>query len=148
MISEEKVKALVEEKIEGTNFFIVDLKVASGNKISIELDGDEGISIDDCVDVSRHVEFSFDQEIEDFSLQVSSAGLDRPLRHRRQFVKNIGREVKLSTVDGRSFEGVLKEAGEQLVITLPPSKKKKLPARDESLDWENVKETKIKISFK
>lgn len=148
MISEEKILSLVEEKIADTNFFIVDIKVGGGNKISVELDGDQGITIDDCVAVSRHIEFSLDRETEDFSLQVSSAGLDRPLRHHRQYVKNIGREVSVITKDGNTFEGVIKTAEDKLVLALPASKKKKLPARDESIDWENVKETRIIISFK
>lgn len=148
MISEQKIKDLVEEKIVDTSFFIVDVKVGLGNKVSVELDGDQGITIDDCVSISRHIESSLDREAEDFALQVSSAGLDRPLRHHRQYLKNIGREVELITKDGNTLEGVIKSADEQLVLELPASKKKKLPIREEILDWENVKETRIVISFK
>jgi len=148
MISEQKIKDLVEEKIVDTSFFIVDVKVGLGNKVSVELDGDQGITIDDCVSISRHIESSLDREEEDFALQVSSAGLDRPLRHHRQYLKNIGREVELITKDGNTLEGVIKSADEQLVLELPASKKKKLPIREEILDWENVKETRIVISFK
>ncbi|MDP4843902.1 MAG: ribosome assembly cofactor RimP [Salibacteraceae bacterium] len=148
MISEQKIKDLVEEKIVDTSFFIVDVKVGLGNKVSVELDGDQGITIDDCVSISRHIESSLDREEEDFALQVSSAGLDRPLRHHRQYLKNIGREVELITKDGNTLEGVIKSANDQLVLELPASKKKKLPAREEIIVWENVKETRIVISFK
>lgn len=148
MISEEKILNLVEEKIADTSFFIVDIKVSSGNKISVELDGDQGITIDDCVSVSRHIEFNLDREIEDFSLQVSSAGLDRPLRHHRQYIKNIGKEVMVITKDGNTFEGEIMAAQEYLQLALPASKKKKLPAREEIINWENVKETRVVISFK
>jgi ribosome maturation factor RimP len=148
MISEQKIIDLVEEKIQDTTFFLVELKVGSGNKISIELDGDEGMTIDDCVAVSRHVEASLDREEEDFALQVSSAGLDRPLRHHRQYLKNIGREVAVILTDGNTLEGVIKSTGDELVLELTPSKKKKLPTREEILKWDNVKETRIIISFK
>ena len=148
MISEQKILDLVEEKVSESSIFVVELKVSSGNKISIELDGDQGLSIDDCVAVSRHVESSLDREEEDFSLQVSSAGLDRPLRHHRQYLKNIGKTVMVTKTDGFTLEGVIESADKELVLTLPPSKKKKLPEKEETVKWEDVKETRIVILFK
>lgn len=148
MITEEKIKALVEEKIGEGPLFIVEIAVGSGNKISIELDGDHGISIDDCVAVSRHVEHSLDREEEDFALQVSSAGLGRPLRNERQYRKNIGREVAVTLSDGTERIGQLCGIGEGVTVKLPPSKKKKLPEREETYAWGEIKETKVRISFK
>lgn len=148
MISEERIRRLIEEKIGEGPLFLVDLNIASGNKIRIELDGDKGISIDDCVAVSRHIEGSLDREVEDFELQVSSAGLDKPLRNRRQYVKNTGREVAVKLSDGSERIGKIKEASEQLTLLMPPSKKNKLPERMETIAWSDIKETKVRISFK
>ncbi|MEQ9188249.1 MAG: ribosome assembly cofactor RimP [Cryomorphaceae bacterium] len=148
MINASDIRALVEEKIEGTGMFVVELTVSSANRIVIELDSMEGVTIDDCVQVSRHVESSLDRETQDFELQVSSAGIDKPLRDRRQYVKNVGRELRVQLEDGAELKGELLEADEQLKLKLPPSKKKKLPAREELIEWENIKEAKIIISFK
>ena len=147
MINAARIKELVEERIADTEMFIVEVSVSSANRIVIELDGMEGVTIDDCVQVSRHVESNLDRETQDFELQVSSAGIDKPLRDRRQFTKNLGRDVRLQLNDGGELKGVLLEVGEQLKMRIPASKKKKLPEREELIDWENIRETKIIISF-
>lgn len=128
--------------------FIVELSVSSNNRIVVEIDGMSGVTIDDCVAVSRQIESNLDREQEDFELQVSSAGIDKPLRDRRQFEKNIGREVKIILQDSAELKGELLEVGESLKVKLPASKKKKLPEREEVVAWENIRETKILISFK
>lgn len=148
MISKEKVKELVAEALGDGPLFLVDVHVALGNKINVELDGDQGVGIDDCVKVSRYIESSFDREEEDFELQVSSAGIGSPLKNIRQFTKNIGREVSLRTTTGVDLVGKLKEVGDILVIELPADKKKKLLARSESFVWNEIKECKVRISFK
>ncbi len=81
-------------------------------------------------------------------MQVSSAGIDKPLRDKRQFEKNIGREVKIVLQDSAELKGELLEVGDSLKLKLPASKKKKLPEREEIIAWENIRETKILISFK
>ena len=148
MISESYIRQLVEEKLEGTEMFIVELSVSSNNRIVVEIDGMSGVTIDDCVAVSRQIESNLDREQEDFELQVSSAGIDKPLRDRRQFEKNIGREVKIIMQDSAEIKGVVLEVGDSLKVKLPASKKKKLPEREEAVAWENIRETKILISFK
>lgn len=139
---------MVEEKLADTDMFIVELSVSSNNRIVVEIDGMSGVTIENCVAVSRQIESNLDREQEDFELQVSSAGIDKPLRDRRQFVKNIGREVKIVLQDSAELKGELLEAGDQLKVKLPASKKKKLPEREEMIAWENIRETKILISFK
>lgn len=148
MITEAQIQSLVEEKLKGSDMFIVELSVSSAQRIVVELDGFSGVSIDDCVQVSRHIEGNLDRESQDFELMVSSAGIDKPLRDKRQYQKNIGREVKVRMEDGSEFSGKLLEVGDSLKLKLPASKKKKLPEREESLAWEDIKETKIIISFK
>lgn len=161
MITEGIVKKLVEARIEGTELFIVDISVAPGNKINVLIDGMNGVGINDCVDVSRGVEHNLDREEEDFELEVSSAGLDTPFSVLQQYLKNIGREVKVYTCDGRKHEGVLTEANEEyIVITydekvrLEGRKKKELVTRVEKYYFEHedeevkIKNTKVIISFK
>ncbi|HAQ70080.1 MAG TPA: ribosome assembly cofactor RimP [Flavobacteriales bacterium] len=148
MISESYIRQLVEEKLEGTDMFIVELSVSSNNKIVVEIDGMSGVAIVDCVEVSRQIESNLDRDQEDFELQVSSAGIDKPLRDKRQFEKNIGREVKILLQDSAELKGELLEVGDSLKLKLPASKKKKLPEREEVIAWENIRETKILISFK
>jgi ribosome maturation factor RimP len=148
MISEAKIEQLVNEKLEGSSQFLVRLSVSSSNKIIVEIDGLEGVTIDDCVAVSRHIEGSLDREQDDFDLQVSSPGVSKPLIDKRQYPKNVGREVKVTTTEGVEMKGELLEAGEHIKLKLPASKKKKLPVREEVLQWDQVKETKVLISFK
>ena len=100
MITTEQVKELIEDKLVEKDCFVVELEIASGNQINLEVDGLNGFSIQDCVDFSRAVESNLDREVEDFELHVSSPGLDKPLRVIQQYQKNIGRDVKVVLKDG------------------------------------------------
>ncbi len=149
MISATTIEELVNEFLDGTEFYLVDVNVQPGNVITIELDGDGRIGIDECVKVSRHVEGSLDREVEDFSLNVSSAGMGQPLKLKRQYRKNQGREVKVLLKDGRELNGQMTEVEDAgITILLPANKKKKLPERSEKLAWEDIGETKVKVVFK
>lgn len=136
--------------------YIVDLNVGSGNKIHLEIDREEGsVSIDDCVSVSRNIEHNLDREIEDFSLQVSSAGIDQPFRVLKQYYKNVGKEVKVTPVEhGKSVEGLLKAADENGIVVeikekqrLEGKKKKVWVTNEIPFKYEEIKETKLIISF-
>lgn len=136
--------------------FIVELNVSSGNVIQVELDKHEGgVSVDDCIRVSRNVEHNLDREEEDFELQVSSAGLDKGLRVLAQYKKNIGRNVKVKLKESGSIEGELTAATEEN-ITVRTSRKERIEGRkkketiieDHVVPMEQIKETKIIISFK
>ena len=81
MITKSEIVKLVEEKIEGSEYYIVDISVSSSNQIRVEIDGDDGVKINDCVQISRHIEGSYDREEVDFELTVSSAGMDLSLIH-------------------------------------------------------------------
>lgn len=148
MITESQIQALIEEKIGEGPMFIVDVQVAAGNKIKVEMDSDQGMSIQDCVAISRQIEGNLDREVEDFELQVLSAGIGQPLKVSRQYVKNIGRDVSLKLESGIEVVGELVEAGEVLKLKLPASKKKKLPEREEEFPLEQIVETKVRVSFK
>jgi ribosome maturation factor RimP len=161
MITEAKIKELVDARIEGTELFVVDVQVAIGNKISVLLDGFNGVGINDCVSISRGVESNLDREDEDFELHVSSAGLDMPLKVKQQYVKNVGRSVKIITMDGHKHEGALTVANDELLeiqyeekVKIEGRKKKELVTQVEKYYFEHededkkIKETKIIISFK
>lgn len=158
MIDKKRVQELVEERIAELNngLFIVELSVSSSNVIHVELDKHEGgVSVDDCIRVSRNVEHNLDREEQDFELQVSSAGLDKGLRVFAQYKKNIGREVKVKFVDAGSIEGELVAATEEEITVrttrkerIEGKKKKETIIEDRVVPMEQIKETKIIISFK
>jgi ribosome maturation factor RimP len=154
MITVEKIQELVAAKVaEGSNF-IVDIAVKPGNNIYILIDNDNGLSIKDCVEMSRHVEFSLDREQEDFELHVSSPGLDRPLKSLRQYQKYIGRELSITTKAGEKLSGKLLSASEEGIEmetrvkeAVEGKKGKQLIIRNTSLTFNQIKETKVVISF-
>jgi ribosome maturation factor RimP len=158
MISKKKVQALAQERIDELDkgLYIVEINISSGNVIRIELDAEEGnVAIEDCVSVSRNVEHNLDREEQDFELQVSSAGLDKPLRVTKQYIKNIGEEVKVKLQEKGKIEGVLKAADDNGITVetttkerLEGKKKKITVLKEHHLSFEEIKETKIVISFK
>lgn len=155
MIDEKLVRELVEQKIAGTDYFILDLSIRPGNNISVEIESIHPVSINDCVDISRQVEHNLDREAEDFSLQVSSPGLDSPLRDYRQYIKNVGRQISIKPNEGEEFTGTIKEADEHGVTVVAKkkvqaenSKKKIWEESEEKLPYSDIKQAKIIISFK
>lgn len=155
MITEKQIKQLVEEKIEGTGNYLVEIRVRPGNKIHILLDNDNNLSINDCVEVSRYVEHQLDRETEDFELEVSSPGLDQPLRILRQYKKYLGKQVEVLTAEGTKIAGELKAAGDEGIVVetrakekVEGKKSKQLVVTEHKLPFSQVKETKIVISFK
>jgi ribosome maturation factor RimP len=158
MISKKLVEELVNERIAelDNGLFIVDIAISKSNSISVEIDKHVGgVSVKDCISVSRNVEHNLDREEQDFELHVSSAGIDRPLRVLPQYIKNIEREVEIILNDGAKLEGVLKAATateltvEQTRTEVPEGKKKKeIIVEQLVLPLNKIKETKIVISFK
>jgi ribosome maturation factor RimP len=155
MITEKQIQQLVEEKIAGTSNYIVEIRVRPGNKINILLDNDNNISINDCIEVSRYVEHQLDRETEDFELEVSSPGLDQPLRVLRQYQKYINKQVEVLTAEGKKIAGELKSASEEGIVVetrvkekVEGKKSKQLVITEHKLPFSQVKETKIVISFK
>ena len=112
MILKEDIVKLAEEHLVGTDQFIVKLSIGSDNKINIFIDGDSGVTIDDCVGLSRYIEHQLDRELEDFELNVSSAGIDHPFVHLRQYLKYIDSPVEVFLNDGTKKLGILKSADE------------------------------------
>lgn len=103
----EKVKSLLEEALaEKPSLFLIDFVVGPMNRIEVTIDGDEGVVVEDCIELSRAIEHSLDREEEDFSLQVMSAGVTEGLVHQRQYAKNIGRALDVETKEDK-IEGEL-----------------------------------------
>lgn len=155
MVQESTVRALINETIEETNIFLVDLKISGSNKISVLVDAIGGLPITDCMKVSRGIEHNLDRELEDFSLDVSSPGLDKPLKVFRQYEKNIGRSIKISLVDEGVFNAKILSVEEpkidlevEEVVTKCDSLEGVKKADKIALTQADIQEAKINISFK
>ncbi|GEN68896.1 MULTISPECIES: ribosome assembly cofactor RimP [Chryseobacterium] len=111
-----RIEELLNEFLETRkDLFLIDLKFSAGDDITVILDGDNGVSLQDCLDASRAVEFNMDREEHDFSLQVMSAGLSEPLSIPRQFRKNLGREIEVMLEDSSKIEGELSKVDEEKI---------------------------------
>jgi ribosome maturation factor RimP len=155
MIKESTILQLIDESIEGTDIFLVDLKISSGNKISILVDAIGGLPITDCIKVSRGVENSLDRELEDFSIDVSSPGLDKPLKVFRQYEKNIDRSINITLNDEGVLNGTILNVDEpkiellvEEIITISDSLEGVKKGDDMTLIQTDITEAKINISFK
>ena len=159
MLNKKNIEKLALERIDELDrgLFIVDISVSPKNVIQVELDCEDGnVAILDCVSVSRNIEHNLDREEQDFELQVSSAGLDKPFRVLKQYIKNIGYEVKVILNEkNQVLEGVLTHADEngiKLETTtkerLEDKKKKVTVVQEHEFTYDQIKETKIIISFK
>jgi ribosome maturation factor RimP len=154
-ITKENILKLTEERIASFDGFVVDLVVANGNKFTLELDTPKGISIGELEDVNRFLNKELDNETNEFELTVSSPGMERPFKVYKQYLKNLGRQIKVKTKDGKVTEGALANVNEK-GITLnykvkeaPEGKKKKeWVEKTAELLFENIAETKKIITFK
>ena len=108
-MNQEIIKKLVDEALEeNENLYLIELSFLANNKILVEVDGDTGVNLRECIRISRHVEHDLDREEEDFALEVTSVDITKPLKVKRQYLKNIGKTLKVKTIDNEKFEGTLK----------------------------------------
>ncbi|HVW96087.1 MAG TPA: ribosome assembly cofactor RimP [Mucilaginibacter sp.] len=154
MSVEKRVKELVEEKIaDKPNLFLVDVKFHSNGKLIVLVDGDNGVGIDDCVAISRHVGFHLEEEnliATAYNLEVSSPGVDMPIKLMRQYPKNMGRNLSVTMNDGKKREGKLSGMTEDAIIIEEKIKEKGKKAEivESVIPVEQITETKVLISFK
>lgn len=155
MIEKSVVSQLAEEKLASSDNYLVDVVIKPGNLIVVEIDNDEGVCVEDCAVLSRFLEEHFDREVEDFELEVGSAGITSPFKILRQYVKNVGNEVEMLLKSGVKLEGVLKSADENGVVVViekqvkPEGSKRKVTIQEEqSYTFEEIKYTKYLIRFK
>lgn len=150
MIDEGMIRKLAEEKLGEAGTFLTDVVVKQGNSIHIFIDGDQGVTIDDCVALSRHIESNLNRDEEDFNLQVSSAGIDQPLKFARQYIKNIGRKLSIELKDGVAITGKLLAAdNEKIQLQTETKKGRKIIAGDTiELNYTVIVKALCLISFK
>jgi ribosome maturation factor RimP len=129
--------------------------VSQRNVINVFVDSYDGLTIEQCISISRHVEHSFDREEEDFELQVSSPGLSEKFKVKEQYYKYIGREIEVVTVSDVEFEGVIQSATDEEIILetsarelVEGQKKKQLVVKQHHLKYDEIKSAKAVISFK
>ena len=155
MIEKSIIVKLVDEWLQGKDYFLVDVEISQDNKIVVEIDHADGVWIEDCVDLSRYIEDHLDRDEEDFELEVGSAGLGQPFKVPQQYVNFVGKEVEVLDAEGKKTKGVLKEVdGRQFTVTAQEKVKvegKKRPVLadiDHTFNMDEVKYTKYIISFK
>lgn len=155
MIDKQLLTKTVEDAIEGSPLFIVEIDVKPDNNIVVELDSAESVDIDSCVAVTRKIESVFDRDVEDYQLEVGSAGLTSPFKVKAQYDKNIGNEVEILTCDGRKLSGRLVEAGDDTFTVEVPVKVKPEGAKrpviemhPETFGYGDCKSVRYKIDFK
>jgi ribosome maturation factor RimP len=148
-----KVETLLEASLEEEKtLFLISLKIGNDNSIRIILDGDQGVTLKDCMNVSRAIEHNLDREEYDFSLEVASAGVGSPLLNSRQFIKNIGRKLQVDLEDKNPIEGTLTTADDQ-AFTLewkqrepkPVGKGKVTVTKQRTLSYADINTAKVLI---
>ncbi len=156
MIDKNFISELVDEFLKNhPDLFLVELKLSASGKIAVFLDGDQGVPVSKCVDLSRFIENKLDREQEDFELEVSSVGVSKPLIMPRQFIKNTGREIEFTTSTGEKIKATLLEADQQGIVVEKEIKKKKKTSSEKTLEqtiekfnYQDIENAVIQVSFK
>lgn len=155
MIDKSQIKDIVDEHLLQSDIFLVDVTVRPGNLIVVEIDSKDGVSIDECIKLSKEIESHFDRDVEDFELEVGSAGITSPFKIQKQYEKNIGNEVEVLTKDGKKLTGVLKDSNDSsFIVTIskmekPEGAKRKITVEEDlTFGYDEVKYTKYLIRFK
>ena len=154
MTFKDKVNGLViEELLEKPSIFLIDLTITDSFKIIVNLDGDNGVALQDCIDISRAIENNLDREEQDFSLEVASVGVGSPLKMVRQYKKNVGRTliVKLAT---ETIEAELVEANDNFIIlswkareAKKLGKGKETVQKRQEIPYSEIKEAIVTVTF-
>ena len=149
-----KLKEYIEKVLEGTRYFLVDLNVSSDNDISVEIDSEDPVSIEECESLTRAIESEFDRDEEDYTLEVGSAGLTSPFKVKRQYRKYLGKEVEVVQSDGKKLSGILSDAGEYTFTVIVKEKIKKpdqkRPVTEDvphTFGYDEIKQTKYLLKF-
>jgi ribosome maturation factor RimP len=154
-MNKEKITNLVEAAIqENSELFLIDLQFHPDNKIYVEIDGDKGVSLNECIRVSRAVEHNLDREEEDFSLEVTTPDVAQPIKVNRQYLKNINRTLLIKLKNNTKLEGVLKKVLENTIELewktrepKPVGKGKITVIKTTTISFEDIAEAKVKIIF-
>lgn len=154
MIDKKTVRDIVENEIAESDLFLVDVSVSTGNAISVVIDSMKGVAISTCIELSRAIESHFDRDVEDFELQVASAGIGQPFQVIQQYHKNIGKEVEILTKEGVKLKGNLITVGDSEIEVeveekekVEGQKKKQIVLKNYTLTFDQIKSTKDIITF-
>ncbi len=153
MIKKGYISGLADDCLFGSDRFVVGINISIENRIMVFIDGDNGVTISDCVELSRYIENTLDREKEDFELNVSSAGVDQPFVFLRQYINNINNKVQVLTVDGKKITGTLKNANKDEIELLEEIKiknkkiKKTKTGEVITIPMSDINTTKRKITF-
>jgi ribosome maturation factor RimP len=150
-----KVTSLLNNALEeNTALFLIELKFLENNKIYVEVDGDNGVTLKECIRISREIEHNLDREEEDFSLEVTSPDVANPLKVSRQYLKNINRILDVNLRDNTTVQGVLKNVTENEIELewkarepKPIGKGKITVVKSATIQFEDILEAKVKIIF-
>jgi ribosome maturation factor RimP len=154
-MKQERVKELLSEALaENEELFLIDLSFLAENKILVQVDGDKGVALNECMRISRHIEQNLDREEEDFGLEVTSPDIANPLKVKRQYQKNIGKILQIKTTTNENYEGVLTETNENQVFLewkarepKPIGKGKVTVVKTATIEYKNIEEATVKIIF-
>ena len=155
MINKDTVRSIVEEWLDGKEYFLVDIEISPDDRIVVEIDHADGVWIEDCVELSRFIEDHLSRDEEDYELEVGSAGLGQPFKVAQQYHCFVGKDVEVLDADGKKYKGVLKAVeGNDFTVTVQEKQKvegKKRPQlldTDHTFQMDKVKYTKYLINFK
>ena len=155
MINKDTVRSIVEEWLDGKEYFLVDIEISPDDRIVVEIDHADGVWIEDCVELSRFIEDHLSRDDEDYELEVGSAGLGQPFKVAQQYHCFVGKDVEVLDADGKKYKGVLKAVeGNDFTVTVQEKQKvegKKRPQlvdTDHTFQMDKVKYTKYLINFK
>ena len=155
MINKESVKALVEEWLQGNDYFLVDILMGTDDRIVIEIDHADGVWIEDCAELSRFLQDRLGDELGDYELEVGSAGIGQPFKVEQQYVNHIGDELEVLDASGKKAQGILKAVnGREFVLTVKEKqtvegrKRPVLAEVDRTYSMDEVKYAKYVLAFK
>jgi len=154
MTFKEKVNTLLEEAlVERPSLFLIDLTITDAFKVMITLDDDNGVILQDCIDISRAIESNLDREEQDYSLEVASVGVGSPLKLVRQYIKNIGRTL-IVTTNTEKIEAELVDANEDFIILSwkarepkKVGKGKETVQKEQQIPYTEIKEAVVTVTF-
>ena len=153
MLKDKVITLLNEALDQDKSLFLIDFTMGADNSINVVLDGDKGVSVQDCIKVSRAIEHNLDRDETDFSLTVTSSGATSPMVNPRQYKKNIGRKVKVQTPED-VYEGDLTEANDQGIVVewkarepKPIGKGKTTVRKKKEILFSDIKEAKVILKY-
>lgn len=132
MIDKQQLTSFLESALKDTGIFLVDVRVTPDNNVTVEIDRNEGVDIDTCVELTRKIEAEFDRDADDYELEVGSAGVTSPFKVLGQYQKNLGNRVEVLTKDGQKLRGELSQVGDDadnIKFTVLIEKKVKEPGK-------------------